>query len=401
MVMVFNRDKIIFSYDFIMVKYNEKVEASLMFASYFETLGFKNGNWEFNYNIKTYTLSTYINILAFLTHHYTILGGSHHIDLTNWIASDDTIMILATADAVVKGGGESNYKNAYIDSFDLLSDSKRVSGLNTIDTLKLLKRGSTIKTLPIKSDMGGNGASMRTGPIGLVWHKNINKVIEESICASRLTHNYYIGFLGGMVTALFTAFAVNGIPAHKWCEELIGLYNNKTLEKHYPPEHNMEDLDEFMGYWKRYQETRVNKLKYKNTIDNFIFPDHRADFLLGFFPNPKIKAMVLKGQSFNKFEWDWNRLGGSGLDSCIYAYDCLLLSMTSPGSKTLDVDNVQHNWDTFMTLVSVHPGDSDSTASIGGTWFGALNGFAGFDVNRFKELEFYKEIKKVSELITK
>jgi hypothetical protein len=109
--------------------------------------------------------------------------------------------------------------------------------------------------------------------------------------------------------------------------------------------------------------------------------------------------MVLNGESFAKFEWDWNRLGGSGLDSCIYAYDCLLTSMLSPGSKILDLNNIQYNWDTFMTLVSIHPGDSDTTASIGGTWFGALNGFSDFNVDRFKQLEFYKEIKKVSNLM--
>jgi ADP-ribosylarginine hydrolase len=384
-----------------MVKINEKIEASLMFASYFETLGFKNGQWEFNYSIPTKSLSTYINVLAFMNHNYMVLGGPHHIDLSSWIASDDTIMIIATCEAVIKGGGETNYKEAYLKYYDLLFEAKRFSGLNTMNTLDLIKRGMTIKTLPIKSDMGGNGASMRTGPIGLLWYKNIEKVIEESICASRLTHNYYIGFLGGMVTALFTAFAMNNIPANEWCQELIKLYNSKIIAKYYPPEHDIHDLDDFMSYWKRYQETRVSKLKYKNTLDNFIYPDHRASFLVGFFPNPKIKTMVLKGDNFSKFEWDWNRLGGSGLDSCIYTYDCLLISMLSPGSKTLDTDNVQYNWDTFMTLVSIHPGDSDTTASIGGTWFGALNGFSDFNIERFKELEFYKEIKKVCNLLIK
>jgi ADP-ribosylarginine hydrolase len=384
-----------------MVKINEKIEASLMFSSYFETLGFKNGHWEFNYSIPVKSLSTYINVFAFMIQNYTVLGGSHHINLTDWNASDDTIMIIATCEAIIKGGGESNYIEAYLKWFDFLVDAKRFSGKNTLESLKLLKRGITLKTLPIKTEMGGNGASMRTGPIGIIWYKNIEKVIEESICASRLTHNYYIGFLGGMVTALFTAFAMNNIPAYEWCEELIKLYNTKKIEKYYPLDHNLENLDDFMGYWKRYHETRINKIKYKNTLDNFIFPDHRATFLIGFFPNPQIKNMVLKGESFKKFEWTWDKLGGSGLDSCIYAYDCLLCSMTSPGSKTLDFDNIQYNWDTFMTLVSIHPGDSDSTAAIGGTWFGALNGFSDFNINRFKELEFYKEIKKVSDQLIK
>jgi hypothetical protein len=73
--------------------------------------------------------------------------------------------------------------------------------------------------------------------------------------------------------------------------------------------------------------------------------------------------------------------------------------MISPGSKTLDINNIQCNWDIFMTLVSIHPGDSDTTASIGGTWYGALYGFSDFNIERFKELEFYKEIKKLSGLL--
>ena len=74
--------------------------------------------------------------------------------------------------------------------------------------------------------------------------ENIEKVIEESICASRLTHNYYLGFLGGMVVALFTAWAMNGIPAWKWPEQLINLYTNKTIHKYFPE----KDRDKLIPY---------------------------------------------------------------------------------------------------------------------------------------------------------
>lgn len=380
-----------------MVKLNEKIEASFMLASYFDTLGFKNGVWEFNYQIKTDTLAKYNELWITMLHHYMVLGGPSSIDLTDWNASDDTIMILGTAQAVINGGGEDNYKKEYLEQFDLLYDEKRASGINTIDTLKLLKKGATIQTLPSNTNMGGNGAAMRTGPIGLKWYKNLEKVIEESICASRLTHNYWLGFLGGMVVALFTAFAMNNIPAWKWAEELIKLYNNKTIQKYFPENQETDGLTEYIGYWKRYQETRIAKLKYKNTLDSFIYPLDRAEYLMGYFPNPKVKSMVLSGQSLRKLNWDWNRLGGSGLDSCIYAYDCLLMSIQTPGSKTIDLDNIIYSWESFMTLVSIHPGDSDSTGAIGGMWFGALNGYGGFDKERIKQLEFYKELKKVSD----
>lgn len=379
-----------------MVKISEKIEASIMLGSYFETLGYKNGSWEFNYQSKTDSFSKYMEIWTYLLHHYLILGGPNSINLKDWNSSDDTILIIGTGEAVIKGGGEDNYKKELIDSFDLLLDEKRASGINTIDTIKLLKRGATIKSLPSNSNMGGNGAAIRTGPIGLKWYKNIEKVIEESICASRLTHNYYLGFLGGMVVALFTAWAINGIEPWKWPEELIQLYSNKTIHKYFPENQELEGLDEFMGYWKRYQETRISKLKYKNSLDTFIYPTDRTEYLMGFYPNPKVKSMVLSGQSLKKLTWDWNRLGGTGLDSCIYALDCLLMSMQTPNSKLIDLDRIEYSWDTFMTLVSIHPGDSDSTGAIGGTWFGALNGYGGFDKERAKELEFYKELKKVS-----
>lgn len=382
-----------------MTKNTEKIEASIMLASYFETVGFKNGAWEFNYQTKTDSFGKYLEIWSYLLHHFMILGGPTNINVKEWNSSDDTILIIATAQAVSSGGGEDNYKKEYIDSFDLLLDEKRASGINTIDTIKLLKRGATIKTLPSNTNMGGNGAAIRTGPIGLKWYKNIDKVIEESICASRLTHNYYLGFLGGMVVALFTAFAMNNIGPWKWTEELIKLYNNKTIHKYIQGDHVDEDikgLDEFMGYWKRYQETRISKLKYKNSLDTFIYPSDRTEYLMGFYPNAKIKSMVLAGQSLKKLNWDLNRLGSTGLDSCVYALDCLLMSIQTPGSKTINLDNVEYSINSFMTLVSIHPGDSDSTAAIGGTWFGALNGYGNFDKKRIEQLEFYKELEKVS-----
>ena len=34
-----------------------------------------------------------------------------------------------------------------------------------------------------------------------------------------------------------------------------------------------------------------------------------------------------------------------------------------------------------MSLVCIHPGDNDTTGAIGGTWFGALNGYSNFNIH--------------------
>jgi len=381
-----------------MVEINEKIEASLMIASYLETIGFKNGYWEFNFNIDIKDKNMYLKIWTYLYHNFMILGGSN-IDVTHFNSSDDTILILATCKAVIENGGEKIYTKKYLDYFDLLSQDKRGPGVTTINSLKLLKQGVVINTLPITSKMGGNGAAMRTGPIGLRWYKNIEKVIDESIIASKLTHNYYIGFLGGVITALFTAFAMNNIEPWKWCDKLIKLYDDKIIHKYYlkDKKHKLEDLDNFIGYWKKYKETRLSKIINKNTSTNFIYPGERTEFILGFSPDSKIKKQLSEGKHFDNIEnISWDKIGATGLDCCIYAYDCLLLSMNTPGSTKIDFNNISYSWDSFVALVAIHPGDSDTTAAVGGTWYGALLGYSGVDPNRMKQLEFYQEIKKVS-----
>ena len=375
-----------------MVEIHEKIEASLMIASYLETIGFNNGIWEFNYKISIIDKNMYLKIWTFLLHNYMILGGSN-INITGWNASDDTILILATALAANNGGGEKMYKKYYLEFFDILKEDKRIPGYTTINSLELVKRNTQV---PVNSKMGGNGAAMRTSPIGLVWYKDIEKVIEESLIASKLTHNYYIGFLGGMISALFTAFAMNNIDPWKWCDELLKLEN--IILKYYSLD-DIDGLNKYLGYWKKYKETRISKLIYKNTSNNFIFPDERTEFLLGFSSDSKVKNQLLEGKKFDNIETNWEKIGADGLDSCIYAYDCLLLSMNTPGTNILDFNNITYSWDSFVALVAIHPGDNDTTAAIGGSWYGALLGYHGVDRERMKQLEFYKELKKVSDKI--
>ena len=371
----------------------EKIEASFMLASYFETIGFKNGLWEFNYNHTINTLNIYSSIWNTMIHHFLILGGSNHINITGLNSSDDTILIISIIKSILDGGGKDNYIKNFIKSYELLYDEKRKSGINTLRSIKLLKMN---KQIFINTDMGGNGAALRTGPIGIYWCNNIEKVIEESIISSQLTHNYYLGFLGGMITALFTAFAFNNINPIFWIEELLKLYNNKIIHKYYPESHNIEDLDEFISYWNRYQDNIINKIIYKNSLDRFIYPENRTEYLLEYYPNNKIKDLVLSNQCLKNLSWNWDCIASTGLDVCIYAYDCLLMSMYTPDSKNLIINNIKYNLDVFILLVSIHPGDNDTTAAIGGSWYGALNGYDSFDKKRLLELEFYKEIKSLS-----
>jgi ADP-ribosylglycohydrolase len=341
-----------------------KIEASLMLASYFETVGFNNTNWEFNYNLEIDTFNKFLYINNKILNEYIILGGSHNINIKSWNSSDDTILLLATCKACILGGGIDNYKKQYIKVYKELDNQIRASGITTLNSIKLLKKN---KNIPIQSYMGGNGAAMRTSPIGLLFYNNIDKVINESIIASKLTHNYYLGFLGGMITALFTAFAMKNIPINLWIIELLKYTD--IIKKYYPKEHDIKDLNKFLNYWKKYQEIRVNdfNINSKSVIDI----EYRFKFLSQFYPKTNNNNL-------------WNNFTKSGLDCLIYSYDCLLITS---------------DWDTFMTLVSIHAGDNDTTACIGGSWYGAFYGYNGFDKKRLNQLEYYNKIKELTRMI--
>ena len=62
--------------------------------------------------------------------------------------------------------------------------------------------------------------------------------------------------------------------------------------------------------------------------------------------------------------------GAMGVDSVIIAYDALL------GSKD--------SWEELMLRAALHGGDSDSTGSIAGSWFGAIYGFKNVDKNNYE-----------------
>jgi ADP-ribosylarginine hydrolase len=350
------------------------IEAGFVIASYLDTLGFKNGSWEFNYDKTLNNIDITVKIWLRMIHEFLLLGGNN-INISKWNASDDTIMMIATAKALIDN--DIDYKKAYLECFDELLKDKRSSGLTVKNSLYLLQKNQPIPNL---SSMGGNGCAMRTMSIGIKWHDE-KKIIQEALIASRLTHNYYIGYMGGVVSALFSSYAYNKIKPWLWVDKLLDLYNNNILHECFPKEHPIEQLDNFIDYWKRYNEERLTKIKYKSSVRIFNSTEEKLESLLKYNPSKKKS---------------YSNLGITGIDSCIYAYDCLLSSMTTPNSDILDFNNIIYSWDSFMINVAIHPGDNDTTGCIGGFWYGLLLGYHGINTKTIKQLEYYNELVDIA-----
>ncbi len=98
-------------------------------------------------------------------------------------------------------------------------------------------------------------------------------------------------------------------------------------------------------------------------------------------PFPDYETNIVKKDEYYK-KWSYSGCAGSsGDDSCILAYDYLLIG----------------NGDYEKTLVfsALHAGDSDSTAAIAMAWYGAMYGYPpkDFEVN-WKQIEYKDRIIK-------
>ena len=370
--------------------YNEKVKASIFLLSYFDTLGFKNMEWEFNFNINIKNVETAILATAEIMHQFFSLGGFSDIDLSDWNCSDDTIMAIATGIACLKGGSEKDYIDEYIKILIRLKDiEKRGSGINTLNTLEKIKKFKKIDKLEYDDHAGGNGAAMRTSIIGLIYYKeeDLEKLISNSIIAGRVTHNYSLGFLGGLVTALFTSYAVRNIPIWDWVDNLLEIYENKIIDKYMKKtniyEEYQKDKEFFFDKWYEYREQILTDFKNYGKIDQT-------------FSN-RIKSLLKYNQIYNN---RYSQFGASGISVLIVAYDALLMGYG--GNKlplNLESKDLKFSVESLMFFSTLHFGDNDTTGAIAGAWYGAFFGFKKFDQEKINQLELKNELEKICQKV--
>ena len=370
-----------------------KINTSLFLSSYLDTLGFKNGEWEFNFNFKNNNNPLQANVIwLHIIHNFYVLGGLN-IDISEWNSSDDTILSIATAEACLKGGSMDDYINSYSSYLELLEDPKRASGVNTINTLKKIMKLKNINKLQYNDSMGGNGAAIRTSPIGLIYFKenDLDKLIKQSIESSRITHNYTMGFLSGLVSALFTSYAIRDIPINEWCNLLIQLHESGKIENYMKTTNInnkfLEDQKDFWDKWYQYREKRLQNIL-KKEADKYLYPLDRIEDMRDYFP----------GTKYNNDLTNYNQWGASGIGAVIMAYDSLLLSMYFD-KKT---KKYELSLDSLIFFSTLHFGDNDSTGAIAGSWFGAYQGSEKYkELNdKFTQLEFYEKINRISEKIS-
>ncbi|CAH1795216.1 unnamed protein product, partial [Owenia fusiformis] len=191
-----------------------RYEAAMVLSGVGDALGYKNGAWEFCDNGKT------------IHEELKNLGGVENIEikLPNWRVSDDTVMHLATAEALIQHGTGKDagslhaaLANKYIECMnDMSGRAPGATCRSHVDLLRPLEKNGL--NLPFNPRGGGCGASMRAMCIGLRYPKeeDVSQLIAVAIESGRMSHHHPTGYLGALAAALFTAYATQGKPVLEW-----------------------------------------------------------------------------------------------------------------------------------------------------------------------------------------
>lgn len=344
---------------------NHKLKYCLLLHCLGDTLGFKNGEWEF-YSKDPYA-AIYNKISEFLQ-----LGGINQISLENWHASDDTIMHLAIM-SCLKSNKWSNIQELedltckkFIKLYNKFNTSniQRYPGITTMKYLNML---STTKWESFKFDnyAGGNGCSMRTLCIGIYFHNKLKSLLRYSINTSKMTHPNPIGWIGGLMSSYFAYCAINNIAINEWLFSFISMLNKHDILHKFV---NINDVNELTSYHSAI-----------HIIEKYI--NHKFDKNHNIIIDKSNIFLTNRIMKYNSMFTEGHREGKSGVSCCLIAYDCLIDS--------------GENFEQLIFYTIMNNYDSDTIACISFGLYGLLYGLDNVPKNLYKNLEYKDKIDKL------
>lgn len=336
----------------------ERYEAAMVLSGAGDAIGYRKGDWEFcrmGYQIHDELKE---------------LGGVNAITVSaeDWPVSDDTVMHIATAKALVQQTPDEPKEQLFM---RLAKEYKecmkqmegRAPGGICVNSCKLLQPETPGGyRIPFNRRGGGCGAAMRAMCIGLRYPRpeDLQELICVSVESGRITHHHPTGYLGALASALFTSYAIQGRPVVSWGRGLVDTLP-KALEyvrsTNIEVSENESTWDYFDSSWQKYLKLRgIEDGVSKPTFPKEYDVDERDDF-------------------YHSLRWRGMGCGGSsGHNAPMIAYDSLL--------------SYKKTWPDLCKHAMLHGGDSDSTGVIAGCLYGAMFGLKGVKKQNYQNLEF-------------
>lgn len=345
--------------------------ASMVLAGVGDAMGYYCGKWEFT----TDGVQIHKECEA--------MGGVKKLKISkpDFIVSDDTVLLLSTAEAMIKVArdGEKNTTPKDLDSLypvlaahyknDFLKDMEcRAAGATTGFSIYMLRplqpNGWHI---PFNPRGGGCGAAMRAMCIGLRYPniydaQCVEKLIAVSVESGRMTHNHPTGYLGSVASAFFGALAISNVPLVKWGHVIVSMLPRVLLYI----EQQDRDVELNKNNWNYFQSKWLNYLEARNLTTGDGQPRFPENYGIA------ERDAFYKSLSFS----GWG--GASGHDAPMIAYDALLCA--------------EGNWLKLCQHGMFHSGDNDSTGVIAGFCYGAMHGFYEVPKCNYAKVEYHDRL---------
>ncbi|XP_055954705.1 ADP-ribosylhydrolase ARH1 isoform X2 [Patella vulgata] len=353
----------------------QRYKAAMVLSGAGDAIGYNRGRWEF--------CKDGLQIHEELKK----MGGLNKINVAEqtegnrykWLVSDDTVMHLATAEALYENGDlEKTLRNIGDNYKKCMQDmSGRAPGPTSMTGAQIWNPNSEKRrVLAFDPRGGGCGAAMRAMCIGLRYPRveDENNLIAISIESGRMSHHHPTGYLGALASALFTAYSVRGKELKEWGHGLMEMLP-RALKYVQEAGHSVKENELAWNENKSFGDRWRNYLRDRKILDGKsepVFPE-----------NYDVKQRDEFYRSVSYSGWG----GASGHDAPLIAYDSILFA--------------KDDWTELANRAFFHGGDSDSTAVMAACWFGALYGYKGVPESNYKGLEYQSRLEKAGEILYK
>jgi len=372
------------------VAWPERFRGCILLAAVGDAMGYKKGDWEF-----CLSSSKIYADLDRLTNGKGVLA----LDLTNWMVSDDTVMHLAAAEGLAVAA-ERHGNWARLDKVMPLVGAAtkkcgqdftgRAPGKSEQQGLKLLAAdGSNWQAKPFDSRAVGCGAAMRAMAVGLCFPV-LEDLVQYSVEIARVSKTHPTGYLGAVVAALFTRYALDSRPVVTWgrsfLEEALPAVKAYVLGpggRHIEENRTAFEAGAFENKWCWYLHER----DIASAIEGHV-PRYPADYGK-FGVRDAFYAEIAKLPGMNPIG---KNPGSKGYDAVLIAYDALLWVEAGAGAPT----DPSAKWDQLCQRAVLHRGDNDSTGSIAAAWYGALHGLQGVPKRHYEGIEYKGRCESVA-----